>query len=170
MKLFKHIALAAILTVGAFSAVMYSSSCTKDKCKDVTCQNGGVCSDGVCTCAIGYEGTNCETASRAKFVKSWTASDTRVADGHAEPTYVAPIAAGTTIVDVKIGNFWGSFTHDVIGTVSGNVITVPSQQPDGDMFYVEGTGTYDAATNKINWSYKITDPTSVQQSYTGSWQ
>ena len=74
MKKIRQIALGAILSVSAFSAVLYTS-CSKDACKDVTCQNGGTCSDGNCTCVTGYEGTNCETASRTKFIKQWSASD-----------------------------------------------------------------------------------------------
>ena len=38
-----------------------------DDCAGVTCQNGGTCNDGVnaytCTCAAGYEGTNCQTSN-----------------------------------------------------------------------------------------------------------
>ncbi len=71
MKLIKRIALAAMLAVGASSAVMYSTSCTKDKCKDVTCQNGGVCSDGNCTCATGYYGTSCDSTYRSLYVGTY---------------------------------------------------------------------------------------------------
>jgi hypothetical protein len=67
MKSFKQIALSAFLTISAFGAVVYTS-CNKDECKDVVCQNGGTCSEGKCTCPTGYDGTNCETKSRDKFV------------------------------------------------------------------------------------------------------
>jgi hypothetical protein len=56
-----------LLTIGSIALL---PSCSKDKCKDVTCQNGGTCNDddGSCTCATGYEGANCETAMRDKFI------------------------------------------------------------------------------------------------------
>jgi hypothetical protein len=31
-----------------------------DDCKDVTCDNGGTCNDGTCSCLAGFSGTNCE--------------------------------------------------------------------------------------------------------------
>lgn len=170
MKLIRHIALTTMLTIGAFSAITYTS-CNKDKCKDVVCQNGGTCNstDGSCSCSTGYEGTNCETASRAKFEKTWTASDVNVSDNTNLPTYTSAIVDGTTVTDVKISNFSASyFTNDVKATVSGNTITIPSQQPDNDNYYVSGTGTY--ANGKITWTYTITNPLSQQISYTGSWQ
>ncbi len=75
MKSIKYIALSAILTFSAISAVVYTS-CKKDACKDVTCLHGGVCSDGNCiTCDIGYEGANCATLSRAKFIGTYTGSE-----------------------------------------------------------------------------------------------
>ncbi len=49
------------LTITVFFSVGYLSCVTKDKCADVSCQNGGVCSDGSCTCPSGYTGTHCET-------------------------------------------------------------------------------------------------------------
>lgn len=54
----RQIAITTMLTLGLFGAVMYSG-CV-DQCASVTCQNGGTCSDGKCTCASGYTGTNCE--------------------------------------------------------------------------------------------------------------
>lgn len=38
--------------------VLTMQSC--DKCKDVTCQNGGTCDNGKCACPTGYSGDNCE--------------------------------------------------------------------------------------------------------------
>lgn len=49
----------AIITTVIFSTVLYTS-CATDKCKDVSCLNGGTCSDGVCKCPSGYTGSNCE--------------------------------------------------------------------------------------------------------------
>lgn len=31
-----------------------------NKCKDVVCENGGTCEDGLCQCLNGFSGTNCE--------------------------------------------------------------------------------------------------------------
>ncbi len=39
---------------------MISLQSCVDKCRDVTCQNGGTCYDGECDCPTGYSGTNCE--------------------------------------------------------------------------------------------------------------
>lgn len=70
MKSVKHIALSALLTVGAFGTVLYTS-CTKDECKDVVCQNGGTCSEGKCTCPTGVGGTNCGTIFRTTYANTY---------------------------------------------------------------------------------------------------
>ena len=49
------------------SAVVYSS-CVQDACNNVSCLNGGSCGNGVCRCPTGYEGTQCETLSIARFL------------------------------------------------------------------------------------------------------
>ena len=170
MRTFKQIALSAALAISAFGAVTYTS-CNPDACKDVVCQNGGTCSDGNCTCATGYEGTNCETKATAKFVKQWSASDKEATTTTTIPTYVSAIVTGAGVTDIKISNFSGLFTNDVVATVSGNTITVSSQQPDNDGYYVTtGTGTYDATTKKISWTYTLKNPLNVEKSYTGTWQ
>ena len=43
----------------------------KDPCKDVTCVNGN-CLDGTCLCSEGYEGTNCDVETRAKYYGEWS--------------------------------------------------------------------------------------------------
>jgi hypothetical protein len=172
MKSIKQIALTILLTVSAFCAVLYTS-CSKDACKGVTCQNGGTCSGGNCTCTTGYEGTSCETLSRAKFVKSWSASD--LVTGSSTPiAYTTSIAAGVSsdVTAVIISN---SFSDNffVVGpinaTVSGNIVTIPEQNPDGNKYSVSGTGTL--ANSQITWSYTIkNDSTSATQIYSGTWQ
>ena len=169
MKSIRNAALSALLTIGAFSAITYTS-CNKDECKDVVCKNGGTCVAGVCSCPTGYEGTNCESEGRAKFVKTWTASDKEVVAGTSLPAYSAIITSGTTIIDIKISKFSDSyFTNEVKATVSGSTITIPSQAPDGDGYTVEGTGTYNSTDKKITWSYTIKNPLGVSKSYSGTW-
>lgn len=58
------IALTTFLTIAAFSFVTYTS-CTKDSCADVTCQHGGSCKSGNCTCPSGYTGSHCEVQTCA---------------------------------------------------------------------------------------------------------
>ncbi len=178
MKSIKHIALTVILTVSAFCAVLYTS-CSKDACKGVTCQNGGTCSGGNCTCVPGYEGTSCESLSQSKFTgKTWTASDKTVTTSTSLPTYVATFTAGATVTDINIGDFSGKtstgssyFVNDVKATLTDSLtITIASQAPDNDGYTVSGTGSYNAATKLISWTYTLGDPTGTTVSYTGSWQ
>ena len=48
--------------------------CKPDPCKDIECQNGGVCVDGVCECLDNFEGVSCEYASITAFLGSYKAS------------------------------------------------------------------------------------------------
>lgn len=169
MKSIRNIALSALMTIGAFSAITYTS-CKEDKCKDVVCQNGGSCTEGVCSCTTGYEGTLCETEVRTKFVKTWTASDKDITNVTV-PTYNAIITKGTAVTDILIAKFSDAyFDHDVKATVSGNTISIASQAPDSDGYTVSGTGTYNSTDKKITWSYTLTSPISGSKSYTGTWQ
>jgi hypothetical protein len=59
MKQRQTILITAILTLLAFGSVVYTS-CRKDRCKRLICQNGGTCSDGFCLCPTGYTGTYCQ--------------------------------------------------------------------------------------------------------------
>jgi len=63
MKNFKLLALTTSLAVISFGAIVFTS-CNKQNCSMVTCQNGGACSDGKCTCPAGYSGILCEVKAR----------------------------------------------------------------------------------------------------------
>ncbi len=67
MKRTKTVIATAIITLLTFGAIIYSS-CTKDRCKNVACQNGGTCVNGYCSCPSGYEGDHCETGVTSTIV------------------------------------------------------------------------------------------------------
>lgn len=143
--------LAAFITLFAFTAVTYTS-CKKDKCKDVTCQNGGTCSDGNCSCPTGYSGTLCETGSAAKFIGVWygddcagTAASFEFDAGGDGVSLVIPstIGVGACLKNVAI--------H---ATANGNTVTIPSQHLvdlcGGNGNTLSGSGTINGLTITIN--------------------
>lgn len=75
MKYIKHAALGVLLSLGAFSATVYTS-CSKDACKSTTCINNGSCSGGMCICPTGIGGANCETVYRKVFANSYMGNAT----------------------------------------------------------------------------------------------
>src|SRR4051812_10777864 len=100
MKSIRNIAFSVLLTVGAFGAVTYTA-CNKDECKDVVCQNGGTCIGGNCSCPTGYEGTNCETRSRDKFVGTYLGSETC---STGSDTYSVILAANSNAIQLTLSN------------------------------------------------------------------
>lgn len=101
MKSFKQIAFGLILTVSAFGATLYTS-CNKDKCKDVVCQNGGTCSDGNCTCVTGYSGTNCETVYRTSYVNTYKGNATDNAGNNYTNFRMVFAATGTDVTSMQL--------------------------------------------------------------------
>lgn len=56
--------------------VFISTGCIEDKCTAVLCKNEGVCVDGRCACAFGYEGDSCQKQWYEKFSGTWTMAET----------------------------------------------------------------------------------------------
>jgi len=149
-NLFKSFAL-AMLAAATFS------SCEQDPCKDVVCGDQGQCVEGSCVCNAGYEQDAaglCNTEQRAKFLGSYVVDDNCSSSG--VTTYNTTIVTSTAgVTEVRLTNFWGEFTNAVVATVSGSTITIARQEPSGDGFFVEGSGTISG--NTITWTYTITD-------------
>ena len=144
-----------LISTLALGTVLFFASCTKDECKDVTCDNGGVCTAGVCDCTTGYEGTNCETKMNAKFVASYNGADVCASGSY---TYTATIAASSTniasgLIINNFGGFGSSFT--AIATVDGNNITIPSQTVNG--LAISGSGTINSAGTTLQLTYSADD-------------
>jgi hypothetical protein len=170
MKRMKTIAASLLLTLGAFSAITYTA-CNKDECKSVDCGANGTCISGTCSCTTGYEGSNCQTESRAKFTRNWNVDESPKITN----PYTCLIAPGANITAVTIASSFADdfFAHPLTGSVNGNVLTIPEQKPDATGNYkVKGslTATTSGSVTTLASSYTITN--TVTQStvvVTGTW-
>ena len=137
----------------AFSAVSVMS-CSNDKCRTVNCVNGGVCADGACTCAPGYQGPLCETRSRDRYIKTWTVWDS----GSIAPImiYNITITADSLLTNIKIQNLYNYFTLPVSGTINNidDSLSIPVQTLMARQ--VQGTGGYDTSS-RIYLYYAVKD-------------
>lgn len=73
--------------------------------------------------------------------------------------YNVSISAGATESEVKITNFWDIFNNPVYATLNCETITIAHQEPDGDKYFVEGSGVIQKNNGNITikWTYTITD-------------
>ncbi|MBA2422488.1 MAG: calcium-binding EGF-like domain-containing protein [Chitinophagales bacterium] len=150
---------ASLLSMIALVTVMFFHSCTKDDCKDVVCLNGGTCVSGTCECPTGYEGSDCTTEERTEFLGTYTVVEDCSASN--STSYVVSIIAGTNISEVLISNMWDAFVAPVVATINGNTISIANQEPDGDGFSVQGSGTITG--NIITMNYTVTDGSNGSQ-------
>lgn len=160
MKSFKHIALTALLTAGSFGAVLYTS-CNKDACKDVVCQNSGTCSDGKCTCVTGYTGTNCETIYRAGYANTYKGNGTDNLGGTYNNFKMIFAATGTdvtkmtlTIQDATSASAGVPDLPIVLSNFSATsstfTITSTSQTSGGVTYTYTGSGTISGTTASMS--------------------
>lgn len=63
MKNLKSVLFTTLLSLTVFTLVFYTSC--MEPCYNVTCSGNGVCKDGICNCASGYSGINCENKTDA---------------------------------------------------------------------------------------------------------
>ncbi len=160
-KIFFFLALFAVVAL-TFTA------CEKDPCKNKDCGFGVCLTDGACDCDPGYEydrDGSCKVVVEHKFTGNFLVNETCSNSGTAAPYNVSiGHGASETDLDVLINGFYGpassgGFISAVKAKVNGKNITIARQEPDGDKFFVEGSGVIDdtATPNKITMSYKVTD-------------
>lgn len=161
----KTILLTALGAMATFSAITYTS-CTPDKCKAINCAYGGVCDEGNCTCASGYEGTHCETITRDKYTDVWTVFEKGSTSTATQ--YSVSIDNGTNITDITIKNFQNRFTDLVSGYVKGDTLYIPQQTVNGNT--VQGIGyladdKYYSQNGRMIVKYKVTDMNGITNDF-----
>ena len=146
------------------SVSVYLTSCGKDdvhktvKVMCVSCINGGQCINGVCLCSAGYEGSDCATISRNKFLGNWEVFEkgsTSIAT-----QYGVAIMPDTAINSVVIANFYNSFRINIKASVKGDSLIIPNQQYEGKS--VVGVGIISSSTTHgqygvLTIKYEISD-------------
>ena len=154
---FKTILITALATLSAFISITYIS-CNRDKCKTIVCAHGGVCNGGICVCPSGYEGTNCESVSRDKFLGNWEVFEKGTRTKAAQ--YAISIQKSTLTTDVVIVNFYNYFHTSIKGYINGDSLYIPNQQYEGKVLfgigYIYSTATY-GQFGAIAMRYEIID-------------
>lgn len=155
------------------------ASCTSDPCKDKTAATlcngkGDLVSDGTncnCRCTTGNAGTSCNLTVAGLY----TASNDILGTSTPVTAYTSSISiTGTTVLITKFKN--GFFVNQAVGTISGDKITLNTdQQPDNDGYKLNGTGEISSTATQVSikWSYSITGPnaggTIVTDNFNGTW-
>ncbi len=167
------------ITVMAFISVAYTA-CKKtettpseDLCASITCQNGGNCFKGKCSCPGGFEGEFCEIKALNKFTGSWTMTEkvtgtNRVANSGNEKQYSINISAKQgSNVDFVINNFMGSYDNvpcrmgmnDKQEIVSYRYFGfIPATVGTSTIYIVSGEGHVNDFGTYVNGSYIRTYP------------
>jgi hypothetical protein len=141
----KTIVLSALSALVVFTGMTYSS-CKPKPCHSIVCAYDGVCKDGECICATGYEGNQCEAITRDKFTGVWNVYE----DGtltNAVNGYPIEIADAFSIQDVAITNLYNYFPAGlkIKAHVSGDTLYIDRQPIFAH--YVEGFGYINPNTN-----------------------
>ncbi len=141
MKPIKVFSIVTFLTLSLFSFITFIA-CNKNGCQNISCKNGGSCSDGTCSCATGYKGKLCDELERDVLLGSYSGNT-------GASTYTITIVAGIGDVDFKINNFsnWGTATG--YWTNSGS--TIPEQSLGGGVTVRNGVVTISGTTIKITY-------------------
>jgi len=127
-----------IYTVVTFLTISFSllflPSC-KDPCKALSCQNNGICRDGRCKCASGYEGVHCENKAYEKFIGTY---DGTFRCNGGIPTTINFIAApGADAKSIKVYDIFNQGTI-IEGTIDLEKIDIPSQTSNSILFKGNG--------------------------------
>ncbi|MEQ9187639.1 MAG: hypothetical protein RLP15_07875 [Cryomorphaceae bacterium] len=162
----------------AFAGLLSLQSC-KNPCKDVVCENGGICNedndgvcdcedtfygtlcetecvngtygDGTCACDDYYEGDACKIEERIKFYGAYDVDE----ECDINYTYASTIKSTTgNVYKIEISYLYrGDWENPIIAEVNGHNITIPSQQPE-DGFTMSGSGimTDDGSELVINYT------------------
>jgi hypothetical protein len=155
MKTIKKIP-AILVTLSTLLFCIYFISCKKttDKCASIDCKNGGVCVNGTCSCATGYEGSDCSTLTKNAYLGTYNGNNFCSSNSAKLTTGSMVVTAGTGVNQIIINGigkveFGGSnyfvnlsATYQVYAFIDLNTkaITIPIQNDGTNQ--CQGTGSF----------------------------
>jgi hypothetical protein len=142
----------SLLAIASLAFGMFVMNACTDPCNDVECLNGGICDEGDCICAAGYEGEDCGVEMRTKFIGSYNIVDScepasRTSTISTSSSDVKKVLI-SNIIDATLGG-------TAVAEIDGTKITIAEQNVtdnSSDIWSVKGlnTGTF------TNNSFQIT--------------
>lgn len=127
--------LIAVLGFFTLSGMVFFSSCEKDPCLELSCQNGGNCSDGYCQCPTGYEGTECDITFASKFVGIYPGIMQCGNDPATPDSVIIELVNIPDEVRVSIGSS-NPALQNLTGKVNANEATFNTQAEDGSNIHI----------------------------------
>jgi len=153
--------LSFIYSIVIVCTLVLLASCDKDPCEDLACDTvGGNCVNGICQCNENYEGLDCSSLLRDKFLGTYLVTPT--CGGTADNPYTVTITgSGASLSKILIENFGNTPCGATISaTVDNNFISVDD---DGGVcvtadeeYRIEGTGQMSSADSSFTVSYVVT--------------
>jgi len=128
---------AVFVSVIGFMLLALSTSLVScnDPCSDIVCKNNGICRDGKCVCAEGFDGPLCQFRAYEKFIGIW--DGTYRCNGGLPLTRSFVIQAGDLPNEVKIYNLFDQGIT-IIGTVEGIDLEIAEQSINGTTYSGNG--------------------------------
>lgn len=147
----KKIFLSRVAIVAIVLSITAISSCTTDKCAEVSCQHYGTCEDGNCKCADGYEGSECQTKANTKFEGAYAGS--LDCDFDIESVDITALNVSPRGIEIEFYNgTTGEVDFSLEAAVNGNNINISEQTVyvDGVPETYSGTGNLNGNTLTLN--------------------
>lgn len=133
-------------------------ACVEDKCKGLVCANGGICVDGACACAYGYEGAGCNARWYEKFTGTWHATEYSKAGAEVLKYEISLLV--TTAVDTMLMYGFADSVDSVICTRKAyDEFTILGKKPVDTAHKYEikgGTATLDSIAGTVTGQYSFT--------------
>ena len=127
--------LVCFLTMGVVSHY----SCKQDKCQGTNCAHGGFCTDGVCSCPLGYAGPTCDSLSKLNFIGTWTVQETGTTSAFSSYTlYIYSDTPANQVIIYNLYNYFSNNNYLIRATIKGDTITMPNQQYAGKVVFGNG--------------------------------
>ena len=145
-------------------------SCTEDPCADVSCLNGGTCNDGTCACAAGYEGVDCGTEQRTKFISTYSFNESCTSGTYSYTCNIGTSSSGVT--KVLLSNFAALTGSTISATVSGTTLNIAQQNfaLSGQNWGIVGTGQINGSLLTITYTLTFPDNSTDACTATGTKQ